>query len=902
MCAIGVPANGWTWQEYLRICNTVSLLENPEDASKSTLTAASPVLIGQRKEELKLSKHDELSPPDLVALWVRAQRNTSAWLHLMHLFKVSEAPEEPREERYSIKAASQSRGKMLVIDDPQGSDSEEEEEEARYVAEYIGNHKGIRKHVKCSNSLDEIIEWAVTNQALFSYRYIREAIPLRLEQTQKAGQKRTLSTNSDGELIAKRRKIIQCENENEEKKLLHACQCYLLRWFGRRNRNILSVLFTSHQVSFFPYEPLVQSLKERSVPILIKKDLKAKYKSNDRTFARIAPNDRTFARIDRRTRQGKYAFIQNESFRTTVVVLLNSFANIECLTTEERTEVNAACKDFEFLYDTYLSGKTSTEAAEMLLDTRFDSTGTPDGLLLSFPEPWEDHCYSCEEALDGGENGTDENGFFQCSSCGHLFHNKCVDSCNVQPVKDLIAAYDPLAQLNSAVPSEIKPEYKAVRRCSDCRIQSIPSANENRIFTEASWCKALISKIGMESYALPFHEEFLAKAGESGDLQGDTVEIYYPQVSLRRLYAMMDYLATKHDTSISEAAREELLTSIGNPFFRSPWASSSTKRVKQIEWVNEAMMENPMQLLCKGIERLVLVVVPPVSSLSQSRDDRTVFLREFTTLFSSWFLCNRNETASFLPPSGRLSYALTARCPWKEATCTVCRGRPSISVDESEAPVCDSQYCQRLLASGDINQSREKESNDESGRSATDGKSCTHSATEADIQVSSYDELSSLVGSPILVLPGDPLLQQVSEKLKSSIDHINRPVIFVVASYLPHIFASSEDQAGRRIGGEGIFHVLPIVFGERQLRYLLDTATLRRPPVAYDGCNSWTQLEILDLEGVVQMSAAQLRRKLDETHAIRDAVDSAVLAIAGGKTAGTCNEESTNKVLCLIRQ
>lgn len=287
VCALGVQANGWTWEEYLRISNMVSLLDNPEDAMKSPLTAASPALIGQRKEELKLSEHDELTPADLVALWTRAQRNTSALLHLMHLFKIREAPEEPREERYSIKAASQCRGKMLVIDDPEDSDSDEESE-PRYIAEYVGNHKKTRKHIKCCHSLDKLVEWAVTNQALFTFRSIRDAIPERLKPST---QKRPLPADDDDteENVAKRRKTIQCKNEEEEQKLLQACQCYVLRWFARRNRRIVSILFTSHleYVQLSPYESLVKSLQEQNITIKIKRDLKEKHKTNDRTFARI---------------------------------------------------------------------------------------------------------------------------------------------------------------------------------------------------------------------------------------------------------------------------------------------------------------------------------------------------------------------------------------------------------------------------------------------------------------------------------------------------------------------------------------------------------------------------------------------------------------------------------------
>jgi len=868
-CALGVPTNAWTWQEYLRMCSMASLLQDPQESMKSTLTAASPALIGQRKEELKMSEKDELTPADLVALWTRAQRNTSALLHLLHLFKITEAPEEPREEHYIIKASAQCRGKMLFIQDEE-SDSDEEAE-PRYIAEYLGNHKKTRNYVlKRSGHLDKLVEWAVTNQALFTYRYIRESIPERLGQ-KKSPKKRSLPEEDTTEVTApKRRKTICCEDET---KLLEACQCYVLRWFARRNRKVVSILFSSKlkPLPLFPYERLVDKLTEHNVPMKVKKDLKERSLSKN--------TNRTLSRVDRRVRCDNFADESEptKTFRGAVVLLLESLANVTPDTVLSKVEVLAACEDFKKLDAMFLSGKTATEAAEILLDPEADFDENPADLLLAFNEPYFDRCFICNEALDD-----DDADVIQCDNCSKLFHNSCEGSaCDVHPISELMEAYPPLARVNAAVPDEIKPVYDEIWRCSACQVAAKARSSENRIFTEARWCKALIRDVGMESFSLPFHDESIHQDSESSqscDQEGRKVDKDWRHVSLRRLDAMMDYISLKHDPSVSESSRQKQLNSIGNPFL-SPMTTPLPRKPSQpLEWVTEEMMQNPMQLLCKGIERMIL------SSKGASSDDTTAFLSRFTRIFSAWFLSTCKESLP-LQPSGALSHTLVARVPWPQPSCVVCRARPA-DATASESPVCDNTCCQQLHSSGKLNRCQ-----------AEDNGSSLEGMSGFDTPVRKYDELSSLVGSPIIVLPGDPMLQFVSRELNLSIDHMDRPVLFFVASYLPRLFATSESQSSQ-IDDEGVFHILPVL-SDHQLKFLLEKLVMRRPPESHIDGDSWTQLGVLNLKGVLRMSSAELKAKLKETAAIREAVDSALKAIVRSRSIGATDCQDKESCDCV---
>jgi hypothetical protein len=137
------------------------------------------------------------------------------------------------------------------------------------------------------------------------------------------------------------------------------------------------------------------------------------------------------------------------------------------------------------------------------------------------------------------------------------------------------------------------------------------------------------------------------------------------------------------------------------------------------------------------------------------------------------------------------------------------------------------------------------------------------------------------------------MLQFVSKELQLSIDHMDRPMLFIVASYLPRQFAKSDKLYGK-IDDEGIFHVVPVL-SVLQLKYLLGKLDMRRPPESYMDSDAWTRLEAMDLEGVVRMSTTELRRKLKETAAIREAVDSALSAMAGSKSVDGNTTENAER-------
>lgn len=786
VCGLSAPANAWTWEEYLRLCEMVSLLQDPKEAMTSTLTVASPSLIGPRKEELKLTESHVLTPADLVALWTRAQRNTSALLHLMDLFQVTEAPDDPREERYSIKASAASRGKMLVVDaDDEDSDEEEEYEPPRYIAEYVGNHKLTRKHVlKCSPLVDKVVEWAVTNQALFTYKYIRENMPERMG-IKKAGKKRRLPVDgSTEESSAKRRRTIRCKNDEEELKLRQACDSYVLRLFGRRNRKVLSLLFTSEEnlkyIDLYPYESIVEQLLKRNVSRKIRRVLKKDHHDN---------SSRTLARVDRRLHCPYYDGGEIDlTYRQVVVKLLKALA--ECAPPEilSESEVLAACEDFETLYDKFIGDKSASEAAESLLDMGVDFEESPADLLGSFTEPWNTLCSICRQSFDEDDAVAE---ILSCANCSKRYHSSCPGS-DERSLSDLLKGYSPLAQLVAAVPDDMKPtdmENVKIWRCATCQEVSASRSKENRIFTEAKWCKALIRDIGMESYSLPFHDE------NEVDTQGENSRC----ISLRRLDSMMDYIILKHDPSLTETMRKQQLNSVRSPFLLPPSIELSSP--EPLEWVTESIISKPMELLCKGVE---IMVAPSDAISNQWKFDRTAFFRSFLHRFGAWFLCSREEgTGLPLQPSGNLSHMLVARTPWSEDSCIVCRSRPVESSDSS-APVCDNIACKQLHVSGDIHGK---------GVEATAETACGESSPSPVDAFSSYDDLSSLVGSPLLVLPGDPMLQFVSEDIGTSVNHMDRPMFFIVASYLPRQFSKADKLAGQ-VDDEGIFHLFPGASGQ----------------------------------------------------------------------------------------
>jgi hypothetical protein len=1059
LCGLGLPPNAWTWPQYVRICNMVSLLRDPVEASRSLLTAASPSLIGQRKEDLKLSYDSRLTPADLVALWTRAQRNTSALLHLLHLFVISDAPGEPKErtEHYTIQADSGQRGKVLV---PEHAGDSESQREPRYVAKFAGNHKKTRKCVlSISKLLDELVEWAVTNQTLYTYRYIREAI-----QQQKSARKRPFHDYANLNVPTKKGRLIQQPPDDaaadtievpievvrarrrigKEMELLHACQCYVLRWFARRNRRVASIIFTSKfdHVSLFPYETLVQKLVEEEVPDQVKR----------RLMGDCGSNDRTLARIDRRVSLGKFDEGGAQNFQEAVVSLLNALASCTPADVLAEADVRAACDDFEIFHETFLSGKSAAEAAEILLGADFDTDQNAIDHLLSFAAPWDEHCSACDNDL-----GNDK--VVHCANCDKVCHKKCAVDFDRGSLIDLVESYEPLAQMftvrvpNGLTPPDFTSAYcpdlqwtqlslkieheggpsgrqqrlgfkvrqteecedalnqllnrcpvsvlsttemqqsfplqvnhkgmlvvelmsgagksaglepgdiitevsistgpddkssqkyildkltreermallrdasklsltvyrpsrslltlsrqwlwrvqeanavyadtlnlqpEEVWYCSNCPVVTERRGTENRIFAEARWCKYVIRSLGMESYSRRFQDE----------LQSTQTRIPV-NASLRRLDAMMEFISSKHDESLTPESKKENLNSTGNPFMLPPWEVSPSPR---ISWSPEEMEQKPMELLCKGIDMMMCAIDP---DQEPSEDERIALLRRFLMIFCMRFLYIGKESSSLRTPD-LVSQAFIAHPPWIEPSCIVCHSRPKLTADSK----CDREGCQRLLLP-------QKENLGQSGNGViasfspqsiagdrpvaglgttrVEPESFIHPKTGSGAMICEYDKLSSLVGTLLLALPGDPILQHVSKALNQSIDHMDRPMIFVVASYLPHPYGQFEVVSSNQSGSaKGTFHILPVLTAD-QLKFLLTKCDMRRPAETYATNDSWTELQAFRLKGVIRMSAAEVRMKLKETAAIREAIDAGVTAIASVSTVADqsldCSDE-----------
>lgn len=110
-----------------------------------------------------LSGTSSLTGSDVVALWIRAQRNTGAWRQLlgMFLFVVANADDA------SMVASS--------------CDSDKEDRSApTYRAVYVGNHMNASSREDESKRVDALVTWAATNQVFFTWGSIRNELAMGL--------------------------------------------------------------------------------------------------------------------------------------------------------------------------------------------------------------------------------------------------------------------------------------------------------------------------------------------------------------------------------------------------------------------------------------------------------------------------------------------------------------------------------------------------------------------------------------------------------------------------------------------------------------------------------------------------------------------------------------------------
>lgn len=363
------------------------------------------------------------------------------------------------------------------------------------------------------------------------------------------------------------------------------------------------------------------------------------------------------------------------------------------------------------------------------------------------------------------------------------------------------------------------------------------------VLRQAEYCRAVIRRLGMESYGIPFIDENDNCIDEASDLNF---------VSLRRLDAMMTHIMEHH-------SMEKPSLNFSGAFLAPPWATKQVQHCRRLAWAPEVLEKRPMELVCIGMGILCDTSKPKISDAH--RQKQKALFRHFLLAFSSWCVAATVDSSESCSTKGPLGLSRFPRTPWFRPSCKNCCCR---SCNENES-TCDISLCSSVESGDKIQMDDIK-------------KDEVVKISEA---YREYSECASLVGTTLLVLPDDPLVTSVSKIV--TIEHDNRPIEFIVASYLPPDFglqftsSRPKDNVDQYEDGTGYFHLLPVV-SLRQLNFLLDRCKMRSPPTSLEKGNivSWTRLDILELDGVARYSLVEVQKKILESTTIRHAIDKAV--------------------------
>ena len=484
---LAVPANVLTWKELLRLSEMVSKVddEDREAIYSSHLTYTHMTRMDLRgnggkqinlysKERLSgddkmlLSTHSELRGTDLVALWVRAQRDTGASRHLLALFDINEVRDEKtakesehsRMEVIDVDAADKGIPKEIsFVPDPQLPI--ENLCSPRYTASFVGNPPKLRNRIeKEAPMMDKLTEWAVMNQILFTQEYTRTLVADSdsLEPStngRKRGAESALSPND----CPQRKRVYQDIPEN----LQIAYQSYILRWFVRRNCNILRMVCTSSHPDDAKYMASM-GINFTDAVKQIKAYLSEHYDSTDRTIARI----------DRRILIGKFS--QFVLFKEAVNQLLEALGSVLSRNENALDQVKCANEDFTNLCAAVLPSEEhdympllKSKPEKGKYGNSYAGAEETADILKSHPRPWPDEkCSTCSQQMS-------EKTRLTCSNCGECEHTICLRSQSVRnperplrndPFRYLTGVYmsmKDLPQVPDFVKSPINWEKKVIR-------------------------------------------------------------------------------------------------------------------------------------------------------------------------------------------------------------------------------------------------------------------------------------------------------------------------------------------------------------------------------------------------------------------------------------------------------
>jgi len=440
---LAVPANALTWKELLRLSEMVSKVddEDREAIYSSHLTYTNMTKMDLRQnagkqinlyskerlsgdDKMLLSTHSELRGTDLVALWVRAQRDTGASRHLLALFnidvvrdeKTAKESERVRMEVIDVDAADKGIPKEIsFVPDPQLP--LENLCSPRFTASFVGNPPKLRNRIeKEAPMLDKLTEWAVMNHILFTQEYTRKLVAENDSLASSTnGRKRGAGSALPPNDCPQRKRVYQDMPEN----LQIAYQSYILRWFVRRNYNILRMVCTSSHPDDAKY---MASMKINFTDAVkqIKAYLSEHYDSTDRTIARI----------DRRILIGKFSHFG--LFKEAVNQLLEALGSVMSHNENALDQVRCANQDFGNLCTAILPDEghdymplLKSKPGKGKYDNSYAGAEETADILKSHPRPWPDEkCSACSQQMS-------EKTRLTCSNCGECEHTICLPSQSV---------------------------------------------------------------------------------------------------------------------------------------------------------------------------------------------------------------------------------------------------------------------------------------------------------------------------------------------------------------------------------------------------------------------------------------------------------------------------------------
>jgi len=491
---------------------------------------------------------------------------------------------------------------------------------------------------------------------------------------------------------------------------------------------------------------------------------------------------------------------------------------------------------------------------------------------------------------------------------------------------------------------------------------SIPAGGDEgetsqSIHSKAFCCRSVVRRLAVEWYARPFVDEVHCQ-GDSTCSEPSKGQAHDCYVSLRRLDGMFSSIMEKHEDKPAgtlaidvKSEAEEI-----SPFFYAPPSSSSRAGRKRLEWAPVELEIDPFRLLCKGMD-LLLSSTP---KLEESGSDNSLILERkaklahhFLPLFSSYCLDSsigwgvaqgdsNNNTVVRGPPN-----TIIAHCPpFLRQPCSCCGVRPT--KDSTEVVGFCSESCRSAFKQGWLIDTSAGDKTSNTARSAEERN--VQSLSKEEEKRQAYEINSSLVGSTILVLPDDPLFDKVCRTIMISHEDCGRPLEIIIASYLPFDFVGVEGLHEHGVYGDpgfakeqqrkvpngngcigkggnannvpsdkksfitrpdvvdgGIFQLIP-VFNSKQLTYVESKCGLRKPSQKSNGTKKsskratkeqWTDVEVLQLHGIVHLSVSEMRYRLDKTISLCSAIDSAVAHLAS-TYGGQSIEERAKENLKLL--